>query len=70
MRNSFCFDPNCTKPAAHKIRDSKMCTEHYIEALEYSAHISSLVIGDDHPILVSMRREPKSTAEISEVIYG
>ena len=49
-----CFDPSCKQLASHPIRGLKACTEHYIEALEHSAHITSLVSGLDHPIPVSM----------------
>ncbi len=50
----MCYDPNCNKPAPHLIRKFPACTAHYIEALEHSAHITSLVTGDDHPIKVNM----------------
>jgi len=32
----------CHQPAAHRLHDFNMCTDHYIEALEHSAHIVSL----------------------------
>jgi hypothetical protein len=44
----------CGKKSTHSIRHIKLCTEHYIEALEHSAHIVSLVTGGDHPIKVEM----------------
>ena len=48
----MCAD--CTKDAPYEIRGIHKCAEHYIEALEYSAHITSFVVGDDHPIFVQM----------------
>jgi len=49
-----CFDLTCKQPALYDIRELEMCASHYIEALEHSAHLVSLVTGDDHPILVGM----------------
>jgi len=36
-----CF--GCESPASHEIRGIPLCPKHYIEALEYSAHIVSWV---------------------------
>jgi hypothetical protein len=38
----------------YEIRGTQMSLKHYIEALEHSAHITSIVVGDDHPIKVQM----------------
>jgi len=49
-----CFDPDCPQSADSEIRGTRMCLPHYIEALEYSAHITSFVAGNDHSIKVQM----------------
>ena len=49
-----CFDPNCQQRPKYDIRGLKLCPDHYIEALEHSGHLSSLVTGNDHPIRVSL----------------
>lgn len=45
---------DCKQPMRASIRGIPKCAEHYIEALEHSAHITSFVTGDDHPIIVQM----------------
>jgi hypothetical protein len=49
-----CFDPTCHEQPKHDIRGLQMCSNHYIEALEHSSHLTSLITGDDHPIKVNM----------------
>lgn len=34
-----CYDISCNKEAIYDIRGIKMCSDHYIEALEHSADI-------------------------------
>lgn len=34
-----CFDLHCPEPARYRLLDINMCADHYIEALEHSAHI-------------------------------
>jgi hypothetical protein len=34
-----CFDYRCEAPAAHELLGLDMCTPHYVEALEHSAHL-------------------------------
>lgn len=41
---SACFD-GCSAPATRKLRGLWLCTPHYIEALEHSAHIVSTPMG-------------------------
>jgi len=48
----ICAD--CKQPSRGEVQGIPKCTEHYIEALEHSAHITCLVTGDDHPIKVNM----------------
>jgi len=62
-----CFDDNCVGTAAHEIRGLQMCTTHYIEALEHSAHLTSVVTGDDHPIKVQIKT-PRKTLDIPETL--
>lgn len=38
-RKVSCFDPRCSQFANHELRGFPMCAEHYIEALEHSAHL-------------------------------
>jgi len=51
---------DCNQPARAEIRGIQKCTEHYIEALEHSAHLTSFVTGDDHPIKVGMPTPKKA----------
>jgi hypothetical protein len=41
---------SCGNPAPYEIRGTALCLEHYIEALEHSAHLVSLVTGADYSI--------------------
>src|SRR6266704_5786616 len=38
----YCFDTNCASPADRELHGLRMCTPHYVEALEHSAHIVCL----------------------------
>jgi hypothetical protein len=40
---------SCGVPAQHEIRGTRLCSEHYIEALEHSAHILSWVNDGNRP---------------------
>jgi hypothetical protein len=37
-----CYDDNCANPAQHRLLRQDMCTAHYIEALEHSAHVRTV----------------------------
>lgn len=37
----MCYAQSCTKVAEHEIRGIRMCSEHYIEALDHCAHLCS-----------------------------
>jgi len=41
-------------PGIYRIREIKTCQDHYIEALEHSAHITSTVTGVRQPIDISL----------------
>ncbi len=45
----YCFDTNCASPADRELHGLRMCTPHYIEALEHSAHIVCLPM----PVLIA-----------------
>ena len=42
---------DCAQPARYEIRGVQKCTEHYIEALEHSAHIVSWINEYNRPYI-------------------
>ena len=44
----ICMD--CKQPAHGEVQGIPKCTDHYIEALEHSAHLTSFVTGTDYKV--------------------
>jgi len=54
-----CFDPSCTAEATRNLRGFRMCIEHYVEALEHSAHIDSLVVQSGKNNSEAVKQKPE-----------
>jgi hypothetical protein len=48
----------CREAASHEIRGTRLCVEHYIEALEHSAHLTSNFGCDYHPLDYNQKLKP------------
>src|SRR5260370_823098 len=55
-----CYAQDCREPPKHELLSFPMCTPHYIEALEHSAHIVSTPVGV--LIIEDKRREEERLA--------
>jgi len=60
-----CFDPNCSRAASYSLSGFDMCVEHYIEALEHSAHVK---LYAPVPITPAKRRRLLRLAVLSGTI--
>ena len=61
-----CFDDGCHAPATRELNGFPMCTRHYIEALEHSAHIVCRPVG----LLLreTARREELALGRLQDVL--
>jgi hypothetical protein len=63
---SGCFDSECQTAADRELLGFRMCTPHYIEALEHSAHVVSRPVGE--LIIEHNEREEKRLVPIKECL--